>query len=289
MKAKKCCVCGTDIYNFNKEQIADGLICPTCARICRKSMFANAPSIRLLWIENNRRYNEFVCSMTYHQLTGGYIYVDAVHRYCYLSAAKKPSIEPIVFKFSELSDFRITKVGQKTVTKTKGGIRRAVVGGALAGGVGAIVGGALAGGVGTVVGANTAKRETTVTGGTDILEIDLNISGIKTTISLANPPLETENVLNSIIEVQNEAFVAPTKAQNTAMAAPLAWSNQGNSKKIAGFAKIIIIICVLLCLLLIICAFALGISGSNESTENPTDEGFAYLAEESTVIAKRTP
>ena len=85
--------------------------------------------------------------------------------------------------------YRIEKVGEKTVTKTKGGITRAVVGGALFG-----VGGA-------IVGASTAKQETKTTGGVPMLYIDLDFQGVKTTVSISNPPLKAAQTLDSMINV----------------------------------------------------------------------------------------
>ena len=94
----------------------------------------------------------------------------------------------IVFTFSELEEYRIEKVGEKTITKTKGGITRAVVGGATFGLAGAIVG------------ASTAKQETVKKGGVPILYLDLNLNGLKTTLSISNPPFKATEFLNNIID-----------------------------------------------------------------------------------------
>ena len=116
------------------------------------------------------------------------MFIDTEQKMFYLSSNKKPKLEPIVFKFSEIEEYRIEQVGQKTITKTKGGVGRAVVGGALYGVAGAIVG------------ASTAKQETKRVGGIPILKVDLNINGLKTTISLANPPLTVSDYLSNAMD-----------------------------------------------------------------------------------------
>lgn len=79
-------------------------------------------------------------------------------------------------------------MGQKTITKTKGEIGRAVVGGAIFGVVGA------------VVGASTAKTETKQVSGIPIIYVELNLNGLKTTVQLSNPPVEARKILDSMID-----------------------------------------------------------------------------------------
>lgn len=124
--------------------------------------------------------------MVVTELGRGYIYIDTQHHWAYISQKKIPDINPIVFSFSEIENYRIENVGEKVVTKTKGGIRRALVGGVMFGAAGAIVG------------ASTAKTETKTTGGIATLYINLNPQGIKTTISMVNPPSTTMETLESM-------------------------------------------------------------------------------------------
>ena len=93
-----------------------------------------------------------------------------------------------MFKFSELEEYKIEKVGEKTITKTKGGITRAVVGGTAFGLAGAIVG------------ASTAKQETMKKGGVAVLYLDLDLGGVKTTVSIQRPPLKAPEFLDNIID-----------------------------------------------------------------------------------------
>ena len=97
--------------------------------------------------------------MVVTELGRGYIYIDTQHHWAYISQKKIPDINPIVFSFSEIENYRIENVGEKVVTKTKGGIRRALVGG---------------------------------------VYINLNLQGIKTTISMVNPPSTTMETLESM-------------------------------------------------------------------------------------------
>lgn len=109
-----------------------------------------------------------------------------LNRKCFTCpTVKKTKLEPVVFKSSEINAFKIEQVGQKTITKTKGGIGRAVVGGALFGTAGAIVGAA------------TAKQETKEVGGVPILYVDLSINGMNTTVSISNPPLKAADYLEN--------------------------------------------------------------------------------------------
>ena len=119
----------------------------------------------------------------------GYLFVDMPQQYAYLSNHKKPKLEPVVFSFSEIEEYRIEVSGQETITKTKGGLGRAVVGGALFGGVGA------------VVGASTAKTETKTTGGMPFLYITLNLGDLRTTINIGNPPLKVEGALDNMMNL----------------------------------------------------------------------------------------
>ena len=140
------------------------------------------------WEENHRRFQSFNAGITVSDFGSGFLFIDTEQKMFYLSNTKKPKLEPVVFKFSEIDEFRIEQVGQKTITKTKGGVGRAVVGGALFGVTGA------------VVGASTAKQETKQVGGIPILYVDLNINGLKTTVSIARPPLKASDYLENAMD-----------------------------------------------------------------------------------------
>ncbi len=184
---KRCPICGEKISKLAKKDISDGVICASCGLICNKSMFTNVETVQNSWKENHRRFQEFETTMKVTSLMSGYIFIDAKHQYVYISNHKKTKQEPIVFAFSEVDGYRIEIAGVKTVSKKKGGIGRAVVGGALFGGAGAIVGAA------------TAKTETKTTGGLPILYLDLTINGLKTTLILSSPPSNASQIFDSMI------------------------------------------------------------------------------------------
>lgn len=184
-----CAVCKTKVSKFTRNLIGDGFLCGMCYRICRNSPLVSTEAVMATWKENHKRFQEFEESMIVKNFGSGYIFIDNTHQYAYVSNQKKTEIEPIIFRFSEIEEYRIEKVGEKTITKRKGGIGRAVVGGALFGGVGAIVG------------ASTAKTETKTTGGTPFLYIDLDFNGVKTTVDIANPPINASQTLDNMMNL----------------------------------------------------------------------------------------
>lgn len=184
-----CAVCGESLSSGLVTQVADGKVCPVCARLCNRSPLATIAAVRQSKEENARRFQQFRETRVSSAPLGGHIFVDMEHQLCYLSGHKKPKIEPVVFRFSEIEGYQLERVGEKTVTKTKGGLTRAVVGGALFGPAGAIVG------------AGTAKTEAKTTGGISILSVDLDLNGVKTQLQLGNPPLDAASLLDSMMEM----------------------------------------------------------------------------------------
>ena len=192
--SKICSVCGQKIHG-KKIHLSDGNICSACNFICNKNVLVSAIDVRQAWAENNNRNTIFSVTNTIHDPFSGYIYVDAVNKLCYVSNQKNLKVEPVIFKFSEIEDYKIEEYGSKTVieTKSKGAIKRAVVGGVLTGGVGA------------VIGATTAKKESTVKKkqGNFILYITLGFDKVKTTLSLSNPPAGTSDFLTEAMATED--------------------------------------------------------------------------------------
>lgn len=186
-KKNVCDCCGLKLH-VKPIQISDGGICGLCYTICTGSPMTSVAKVKAAWDENNARLQVFNPNMTVTNLGCGYIFIDTEHKMACISNQKKLQPQSIVFTFSELEEYRIEKVGEKTITKTKGGITRAVVGGAAFGLAGAIVG------------ASTAKQETVKKGGVPILYLDLNLNGLKTTLSISNPPFKATEFLNNIID-----------------------------------------------------------------------------------------
>lgn len=192
-KKEVCKICGEKLHGSISTQLTDGKICPVCARICNGAGFLSTTEVRQALEENTCRFQQFHESQVVSSMLCGFIFIDFEHQWAYTSSTKKPKVEPIVFHFSEIEQYSISQAGAKTVTKTKtkGGIGRAIVGGAIAGPVGA------------VVGATTAKTEVEMktTGGIPILRLDLSLNGVKTSVELAHPPFGAEKVINSMMEV----------------------------------------------------------------------------------------
>lgn len=186
-KKNVCDCCGLK-FHVKPIQISDGGICGLCNTICTNSPMTTVAKVKAAWDENNVRLQTFTPNMTVTNLGCGYIFIDTEHKMACISNQKKLAPNSIVFNFSELEEYRIEKVGEKTITKTKGGITRAVVGGATFGLAGAIVG------------ASTAKQETVKKGGVPVLYIDLNLNGLKTTLSISNPPFKATEFLNNILD-----------------------------------------------------------------------------------------
>ena len=186
-KKNVCDCCGLKLH-VKPIQISDGGICGLCNTICTNSPMTTVAKVKAAWNENNIRLQTFTPNMTVTNLGCGYIFIDTEHEMACISNQKKLAPNSIVFNFSELEEYRIEKVGEKTITKTKGGITRAVVGGATFGLAGAIVG------------ASTAKQETVKKGGVPVLYIDLNLYGLKTTLSISYPPFKATEFLNNILD-----------------------------------------------------------------------------------------
>lgn len=186
VKKGHCPICGEKIHKSSQVQLSDGVICVKCGRICNHSLLATVKDVENAWNIVHSRWYNFDAKIKVSNLGSGTIMIDTVQQCAYLSNGKK-GFDPVVFAFSEVESYEIQTVGQKTVTRKKGGVGRAVVGGVLFGGVGA------------VVGAATAKEETKIEGGISLLNVNLNINGLKTTIPLYNPPLKAVETLESIL------------------------------------------------------------------------------------------
>lgn len=186
---EKCAICGEGLSKGTAVQLQDGSLCPMCNRISQKSIMRTVDQVKQAWKENHDRFQTFTQTMAITDFGSGYIFVDNQNQLCYIANSKKIKQEPVVFKFSEIEEFRIEQVGQKTITKTKGGVGRAIVGGALFGGAGAIVG------------ATTAKQETKQVAGIPILYVELCIGELNTTVSIARPPLKTASFFESVMDV----------------------------------------------------------------------------------------
>ena len=133
-----CPVCG-NIINF-KSKAADGVICVGCANLAPSHATENIDTLKKYWLENQSRKNIFNETNVLKNFIGDSVFIDDNNQLFYIGNKKLQN--PQYYYFHEVSGYAIEKEGEKIVTKSKGGIGRAIVGGALFGGVGAVVGAA---------------------------------------------------------------------------------------------------------------------------------------------------
>ena len=155
----KCPICGEKLGLLAKVKVSDGDICPVCASICASHATLPIATIQGYWETNKARWGSFTPTQTLKSLASETITIDDTHRYFIFGDVKKLKVEPVVFSFDEVDSYEMETVGGKTVTKKKGGITRAVVGGVVAGPIGALVG------------SGTAKAETKTVGGVKMTKV----------------------------------------------------------------------------------------------------------------------
>ena len=148
----KCPICKGKINSFNKTKALDGTICGYCASLCSSHSVMQVEEISEHWKKNNERWNVFKTTQKLKNIMSGVVSIDTDNEmfvFCDAENKKKIKITPIVFKYNEVIRYEKEIVGERNVSKKKGTLTRAVVGGAIAGPVGAIVG-AVVGFVGSV-------------------------------------------------------------------------------------------------------------------------------------------
>lgn len=200
----KCAICGDKLGLLGKMKTSDGEICPVCASICASHATLPTATIREYWETNKHRREVFTPTQVLKSLACDAVTIDDTHRYFVLGDLKKLKVEPVVFSFDEVDSYEFETVGGKTVTKKKGGITRAVVGGVVAGPVGALVGG------------GTAKEETKTVGGIKMVKVNFNFHSGKLQRMSSNYPHGFTDFLDRCI---SEASEEPVAAMSTSSAA----------------------------------------------------------------------
>lgn len=186
-----CPVCG-NIIKF-KMKVADGIICAACSNITPHYATETISTLKQYWLENQNRKNIFNETNVIKNFIGDSVFIDNNNQLFYVGNGKMQN--PQYYYFHEISDYSIERVGEKMVTKSKGGIGRAIVGGALFGVAGA------------VVGASTSKKETQAIGGENIFKITINHPLGVIVKSVASPPLGLSTFLDKCISLNNKADV----------------------------------------------------------------------------------
>lgn len=132
LMAKKICVlCGQQIGVLKRKiDISDGYVCADCLLRSGINSFENHLAFSSASLQAfARRKNSLLQLFTPTKKIGSYLSVDSVH--------KTFKIDHDLFEFKNLLSFELIENGQ---TIQKGGLGRAVVGGAIFGGAGAAVG-----------------------------------------------------------------------------------------------------------------------------------------------------
>lgn len=156
-KSEHCPLCGKKISMLNTIRIKDNIaVCRTCfANLDIDFAIAKFQTIQSLnerRAQRNENYRTFLGFNTTREVSIGglwsktYFREDNRLKMWYFSHEKNPQ-NPTLYRYDEIADFELLEDGN---TVTSGGLGRAVVGGALFGGVGAIVG--------AVTGGKTTKK-----------------------------------------------------------------------------------------------------------------------------------
>lgn len=141
--SKECVICGKSMGALSsKVKISDGYICIDCWKAAGLGITMNdmatsnsrtSENIKAM-IDENERNRKLIESFKPTKEIGNYIRFDDVTKTFVIGSKSKGSL----YKYENIVDYELLENGE---TITKGGLGRAVVGGALFGGVGAVVGG----------------------------------------------------------------------------------------------------------------------------------------------------
>ena len=147
--ANTCPVCGGKLGLLNREKSADGLICAGCSSFFFSKLgfrAAKQPTAALAdyWAALEQRRKVFKETDSIYDGDALFVSIDKTNRlFCFghRGGDKGPRM---IYSFDEVVGYESDAPDDLTVTETKGGIGRAVIGAAVAGPVGAIVGAATA-------------------------------------------------------------------------------------------------------------------------------------------------
>lgn len=147
--ANTCPVCGGKLGLLNREKSADGLICAGCSSFFFSKLgfrAAKQPTDVLVayWATLEQRRKAFKETNSIYDGDALFVSIDKTNRlFCFghRGGDKGPRM---IYSFDEVAGYESDAPDDLTVTETKGGIGRAVIGAAVAGPVGAIVGAATA-------------------------------------------------------------------------------------------------------------------------------------------------
>lgn len=140
---KECIICGKSMGALSsKVKISDGYVCIDCWKAAGLGTTINdmatansktSENIKAM-INENERNKKLIENFKPTKEIGNYIRFDDVTKTFVIGPKNKGSL----YKYENIVDYELLEDGE---TITKGGLGRAMVGGALFGGVGAVVGG----------------------------------------------------------------------------------------------------------------------------------------------------
>lgn len=188
--AKYCDVCKRKIAIGGVIKAIDGIVCMKCAQISNcnfsdKNIYRKINEIEKFYNINEKRKKLFKQEQVLKNFNSSVVYIDNTNKLFSINNVQ------IYYNFDDVVGYSEETVVGPTISKTKkkGGITRAIVGGAIAGPVGAMVG------------SNTAKS--TTVSKTDIntekyIEIE-DYSGHRKVL-IYNPPNGFKEVVNMWIQ-----------------------------------------------------------------------------------------
>ena len=147
--ANNCPVCGGKLGLLNREKSADGLICAGCSNFFYSKLgfrAAKQPTAALAdyWATLENRWKAFKETDSIYDGDALFVSIDKETRLFYFGHRGGDKGSRMIYSFDEVAWYESDTPDDLTVTETKGGIGRAVIGAAVAGPVGAIVGAATA-------------------------------------------------------------------------------------------------------------------------------------------------
>lgn len=147
--ANICPVCGGKLGLLNREKSADGLICASCSNFFYSKLgfrAAKQPMAALAdyWATLEQRRKVFKETDSIYDGDALFVSIDKANRLFYFGHRGGDKGSRMIYSFDEVAGYESDTPDDLTVTETKGGIGRAVIGAAVAGPVGAIVGAATA-------------------------------------------------------------------------------------------------------------------------------------------------
>lgn len=206
--ANICPVCGGKMGLLNRERSADGLICASCTNFFyskvgfRASKYPTS-TLASFWKEQEERRKKFKETDSIYDADALYVSVDEENRLFYFGHRSGDKGPRMIYSFNEVNGYE-SDADDFTVTQSKGGIGRAVVGAAIAGPVGAIVG------------ASTAKTETRKGKVKENITISFELPFGKKTLSVQTYPAGMTALLKTCMEKKSKTQSAYGRVESVA-------------------------------------------------------------------------